>query len=355
MPNPLVSICVPTYNRAAALQESFKSILAQDYAPLEILISDNCSDDDTEAVCRRIEKADSRVRYVRQPRNLGLYGNHNFCFNESRGEFIAIFHDHDDRSPQLISESVAFLSRHPEAGVVCSDWELINQAGERIGVRDAPVQAITPGLDFIGQTIRSGRSSIGVPGALIRRSALGDIRLDEDAPIGFADFVVWFRLAERVAVGHIPKRLWRWRQERGSQSARTIESQAHDYYQNLTAYCDDHLTRWPEHADLVARWKADIRRYLFWALAFELGLHFRHEAGPPSKRPAALTLFEIMDYRLSEEQFRRVLYQLRAYRHGAFQHAALMMIEFLMRLKLTQPLAWLTYRHTWLRSLFGLR
>ena len=50
MRDPLVSICVPTYNRASLLRESLKSICGQDYAPLEILISDNCSDDETEQV-----------------------------------------------------------------------------------------------------------------------------------------------------------------------------------------------------------------------------------------------------------------------------------------------------------------
>jgi len=355
MASPLVSICVPTYNRASALRESLKSILAQDYAPLEIVISDNCSEDDTEQLCREAASQDPRVRYVKQPCNLGLYGNHNFCIEESRGEFVALFHDHDERSPYIIGEYVRFMAEHPEAGVVCSDWELINEAGEVVGIRDAHVNPITSGLEYISQTMRSGRSSIGIPGALIRKSALGSIRLSEQSPIGFGDFVLWFQLAERASVGHIPKRLWQWRQQRQSQSARTIESLAHDYYVNLTGYCDAHLTRWPEHAGLVARWKADIKRYLFWALAFEVGLHFRHAAGMASNRVNTLTLFEILDYRLSPEEFQRVQRQLSTYRAGAVQSAAYLIIDLLIRLKLTRPLAWATYHHASFRGLLGLR
>lgn len=355
MANPLVSICVPTYNRAAALKESLKSICAQDYSPLEILISDNCSDDETEQVCCQITREDPRVRYVRQPRNLGLYGNHNFCIEESRGEFLGLFHDHDERSPQIVSECVRFMTQHQDLGVVCSDWELINEAGEVIGVRDAHVKPITPGLEYISQTMRSGRSSIGVPGALIRRSVLGDIRFNEEGPIGFGDFVLWFQMAERASVGHIPKRLWRWRQQRHSQSARTIESLTHDYFLNLTGYCDAHLARWPQHADLVTRWKADIRRYLFWALAFEIGLHFRHASIMTSKRFYPLTLFEILDYRLSPEEFLRVWQQLQVYRTGSVQSAAYLVISLLMRLKFTWPLAWATYHYSSLRGLLGLR
>lgn len=355
MANPLVSICVPTYNRASALRQSMKSICGQDYAPLDILISDNCSDDETEQVCREIAQADPRVRYVRQPRNIGLYGNHNFCIDQSRGEFLALFHDHDERSLQIISKYVSFLRQHPEVGMVGSDWELINEAGEVIGVRDIQVKQITPGHAYISQTMRSGRSSIGIPGALVRRSALGDIRFDEQGLIGFGDFVVWFQLAERAAVGHINQRLWQWRQQCHSQSARTIESWTHDYDENLTRYCDAHLQRWPDHVEMVNRWKADIRRYLFWALTFDLGLHCRKEAALTSKRFHPLTLSEILDYRLTPEEIERVQQQMQVYRTGFVQAAALFVIGLLTRLKLTWPLGWATYAHPFLRGLLRLR
>jgi cellulose synthase/poly-beta-1,6-N-acetylglucosamine synthase-like glycosyltransferase len=82
---PLVSVCVPTFNRVDFLRESLATIVRLDYEPLEILISDNRSDDGTEALCRELEARDRRVRYVRQPSNIGLYGNHNFCIEASRG------------------------------------------------------------------------------------------------------------------------------------------------------------------------------------------------------------------------------------------------------------------------------
>lgn len=353
--NPLVSICVPTYNRAAFLRESLQTITRQDYAPLEILISDNCSDDVTEKVCREIARVDPRIRYVRHPCNIGLHGNHNYCIDASRGEFLCFFHDHDKRDLHIVSEYVSFLSQHPDVGVVCSDWELINDAGKRIGVRDHKVKPITPGLEYIDQTIRSGRSSIGIPGTMVRRSALGDVRFDEQAPVGFADFSIWFQMAETTAVGHISRRLWSWRQDPKSQSARTIESLTHDYYENLTHYCDAHLKRWPEHAKMVARWRSYIKRYLFWALAYEVGLYFRKGESLTSKHSSSRTLFEILNYRLTPEELQRVLKQLRAYRTGLVQYNAFALINILMRLKLTWPLAWVTQYHSSLRGLLGLR
>ena len=122
---PLVSICVPTYNRAAYLRQSLQTICAQKYRPLEILISDNASTDETEGICRRLESSDARIRYIRQSRNIGLYGNHNFCIQESRGAFVCLLHDDDQHHPEMISRYVAFLLRHPDVGIVCSNWRVM--------------------------------------------------------------------------------------------------------------------------------------------------------------------------------------------------------------------------------------
>lgn len=355
MDSLLVTICLPTYNRAVLLRESLRTICAQDYVPLEILISDDASTDETEQVCRRLAKTDPRVRYVRQPSRLGLYPNHNFCLNESRGEFVCLFHDDDQHHPQLISESVAFLLRHPEVGLVCSDWDLLDEGDVRVGVRDHRVPEVVPGLHYISQTIRSGRSSVGCPGAMIRRSALGSVRFREDGPIGFADFVVWFQIAEHVSVGHIKRRLWRYRLHRRSFSRRTIESLTHDYYENLNRYCDDHVGRWPGHARLVDRWRADINRYLFWALVYELGLHFRKLRATPARDALHRSVFEITDYSLTPQEVQRVREQLRRYRTGPFQSAAFVLLEVLLPLKLTWPLAWISQHAGSVRGVLGLK
>lgn len=354
MANPLVSICVPTRNRAASLRESLRSICAQDYSPIEILISDNASGDDTEQVCRELAQADSRIRYVRHSQNIGLHGNHNFCLDAGQGEFLCVFHDHDRRDPGIVSEYVAFLQSHPQVGVVCSDWELVDDADQQIGVRDHRVKAVTPGLEDISQTMRSGRSSIGIPGAMVRRSALGRARFGLDAPIGFGDFALWFRVAETWDIGHIHKRLWSWRQNRESHSARTVEAIAADYQQNLGQYCNEHLTRWPDRVRLVETWRASIRRYLFWALAYEVVLHFRRpRVGGSASEPRSL--FEIMDYTLTPEQFQHAIGQMKSYRTGAAEYMTFAVLCFLIRHHRMSYLAWVTRYQVELRTLLGLR
>ena len=353
MPNPLVSILVPTRNRSSQLEICLKGIQGQVYAPLEILISDNASEDRTEEVCRRAARDDSRIRYIRQDRNLGLYGNHNFLIEASKGEFLCFFHDHDERDPQITRIYSEFLQSHPEVGVVCSDWNLMGEKGEPLGTRIYPVREVTPGLEFIDETMRSGRSSVASASVIIRRSALGDIRFDTEGPLGFGDFIVWFRIAEQAAIGHIPQVLWTWRQGKEYGSARTIESMARDYAENLSRYCDEHLARWPGHGSRVARWRREIRRYLFWALAFEVGLYVRKTSGS-GRGEEQPTLFEILDYRLDPEAYRRAVDQMRAYRTGPVEKAAFFAILGLVRLKVTRPLAWATRNTELFRKLLKL-
>jgi hypothetical protein len=227
---------------------------------------------------------------------------------------------------------------------------------------------------------------------MIRRSALGDVRFDEAGAIGFGDFVLWFRIAESWAVGHVAKRLWNWTQEPNAQSVRRIVSLVEDYDRNITTYCDGFLARHPGEGALVERWRRSMRRYIFWALVFEVGLHFRGggpqgaalredggaqaavlrngdgdgstQGAAPARRTALYgpshsgrspTLFEIHRYQLTDDEFERALTRLSHYRTGADQNVVYAMLTTLVRLRMTWPLGWVTRHYDSMRVLLGLR
>lgn len=350
---PLVSICVPTRNRASVLRGNLENICGQDYPQLEIVISDNYSTDDTEQVCRAAAAADSRIRYMRQSRNIGLHGNHNFCMDQARGEFLCFFHDHDRHDPRLIRTYVDFMHRHPRVGLAGSDWELLDDDGHRLGVRAFPVREVTPGVEYTSRTIRSGRSSIGIPAAMIRAEALGATRFGIDAPIGFGDFPIWFRIAEEWDIGHVHERLSSWRQNAESLSLRPIVDIARDYQKNIGEYIEDHLQRHPGHVQLIETWRHSLRRYLFWALAYEVALHLRRRDG--TGQDHVRTLFEILDYRLTAEQFECALAEMKARRSGPTEHLAFAAIQAMIRLRLTSPFSWAVRHQGAFRGLLGLK
>ena len=90
---PLVSVVLPTYNRARTLSRAINSVLSQSYRNLELIIVDDASTDDTAAVVGSIE--DARIRYTRLPKNRGASHARNEGMRLASGSFIA-FQDSDD-------------------------------------------------------------------------------------------------------------------------------------------------------------------------------------------------------------------------------------------------------------------
>src|SRR5258708_14213213 len=72
---PLVTIGIPTYNRAALLARAVESAISQDYPRLEIIISDNASTDSTQAICADFARRDNRVKCIRRESNCNLIAN----------------------------------------------------------------------------------------------------------------------------------------------------------------------------------------------------------------------------------------------------------------------------------------
>ncbi len=115
---PRVSIGVPVYNGQNYLREALDSLLAQTYGDFEILISDNASTDQTQAICKEYASRDDRIRYERQVTNLGAAANYNRVFEMARGEFFK-WAAHDDVClPTFLERCVEALDNAGEGTVL---------------------------------------------------------------------------------------------------------------------------------------------------------------------------------------------------------------------------------------------
>jgi glycosyltransferase involved in cell wall biosynthesis len=113
--NPLVTFVVPCYNYAHLLPKCVNSILAQDYANLEILIMDNASPDSTPEVARSF--ADPRVRHVRNEVNIGAVGNFNKGLQLASGKYVWVLSADDLlRRTQVVSRYVEVMEQNPDLG-----------------------------------------------------------------------------------------------------------------------------------------------------------------------------------------------------------------------------------------------
>lgn len=112
-----VTIGLPLYNDARYLSKALDSLLAQSFTDFEILISDNASTDQSPQICAEYAKKDSRIRYVRQERNLGARDNFVFVLHQAGSEFFMWAASDDRWHPDFLQECVIALRRDPECAV----------------------------------------------------------------------------------------------------------------------------------------------------------------------------------------------------------------------------------------------
>ena len=115
-PEPLVSVVIPTFNRAPLLAEALRSVLAQTHTRIEVLVVDDGSTDDTAAVLRGVP--DPRVRYEWQPNAGRPAPARNRGIRSASGDLVAFIDDDDLWEPVLLERVVAALAAHPDVLLV---------------------------------------------------------------------------------------------------------------------------------------------------------------------------------------------------------------------------------------------
>jgi glycosyltransferase involved in cell wall biosynthesis len=107
MAPPLFSIVIPTYNRSELLQGTVRSVLGQSFRDFEVVVSDNCSEDDTRDVVNGFQ--DPRVRYVRTPHHTAIGDSWEFARGQARGSLVMMLSDDD----ALVRDALArFAEQH---------------------------------------------------------------------------------------------------------------------------------------------------------------------------------------------------------------------------------------------------
>ncbi len=107
--DPLVSVILPTYNRAATLDRAVRSVLLQDYRNFELIVIDDGSTDETSSYISTIQ--DKRLRYLRQERNQGVAAARNVGMAAAKGQLIAFLDSDDAWMPEKLARQVAQMQR----------------------------------------------------------------------------------------------------------------------------------------------------------------------------------------------------------------------------------------------------
>jgi glycosyltransferase involved in cell wall biosynthesis len=215
-PASLVSILIPAYN-TAFFEPALRSALSQTYPAIEIIVCDDSPGGQIKAIVDRFP--DTRVRFVRNARNLGFAGNFTQCFRLARGEYIKFLNDDDVLHPECVQRLAAGFSTHgPGVTLVTSKRRMINEHNQPLpdALATAPlanVESRMRGLDLGNHVLRHSTNFIGEPSTVLFRKDGVMIEPDNVFRLGGHDYVcladlsLWLRLLSRGDAVYLPDEL----------------------------------------------------------------------------------------------------------------------------------------------------
>ena len=199
-----VSICVPAYNHGAFIADALESALAQSFADVEVVVSDNRSTDNTRGVVERFLQRDPRVRYELAPKHVTMQANFNRCLQLARGEYVKFLCADDLLEAKCVERMLGALTGNPETKLVaCARRAFRGDTAHGRVLRYARGEVSCAGQAAIRRCFFLG-NLIGEPTAVMFRRA--------DARGGFSsrfvqlvDLELWFRLLESGGFAFIPE------------------------------------------------------------------------------------------------------------------------------------------------------
>lgn len=188
----LVTIVLPTYNRAPRLEAAIESCLGQSYSDIELIVVDDGSTDHTSEIVTTAMARDSRVRSLRQ-QNQGLPRALNAGFQASKGEFLTWTSDDNQYRETAVEIMVRGLIERPDVGLVYCDYELVNDLGEIVLRESHPDPRRLFRTNCVGACF------------LYRREVY--LTVGEYNPDFFLaeDYDYWLRVAPRFKMAHLPE------------------------------------------------------------------------------------------------------------------------------------------------------
>lgn len=206
-----LSICIPTYNRADLLKKVLISVSKQTVKPYEVVVVDNCSDDDTEAIVREFKD----VTYYRNERNLGFVGNWNRCIEVARGDFLAILHSDDLISPRWCESWMPILERYKDTNVgafFCDMFTVDINENAKIFYKLMFKGGVLGEVENIKVLWKHNLYGIPVSGAqVVRKSVFEKIGYFKDEYKTETDVFTILRLLNEFPVYYLPRHLFAYR------------------------------------------------------------------------------------------------------------------------------------------------
>jgi glycosyltransferase involved in cell wall biosynthesis len=230
---PLVSICIPTYNRADMVGKAIASALGQTYSNIEVIVVDNASTDNTEAIVAAF--SDNRLRYIRNSVNLGLFGNFNRCIEISGGKYIHILHSDDFIDPEFTRTCVRFLEEHPTIAMTFTSTRIFYKDVLQSKCVLFPTDMILKAPEGF-RCILLRRPLVSCPSVMIRKTVYDEIGgFSLEFPYS-ADLYQWLKISLMFDIAYVRDAFLNYREGDHTESYKHLFENPSGYLDTIKIY-----------------------------------------------------------------------------------------------------------------------
>ncbi|WP_449557210.1 glycosyltransferase family 2 protein [Huaxiibacter chinensis] len=187
--NDLISIIMPSYNSSKTIGHSIDSVIKQSYTNWELIITDDCSTDNTLTILNEYVSRDSRIRVFSNTVNSGAAVSRNNSIAESKGRYLAFLDSDDIWLPEKLSKQYTFMTLNNDVDFTFTAYEFIDVTGIRFG---RPVDLQGHELSFSYYDMLRKKATLGCSTVMLRKAAFKDCKM----PLirTGQDYALWLKL-----------------------------------------------------------------------------------------------------------------------------------------------------------------
>ena len=203
---PQVSIITPTYNCAEFIVQTIESVLAQSYTDWEMIISDDCSTDNTLEVIKPYLESDARIKYICNDKNSGAAITRNNALRLAQGRWIAFLDSDDLWHPEKLEKQIAFMEQNGYA-FSYTDYTLIDEQSHSLGQMVIGPNRITK----LGMYAYCwlGCLTVMYDSTVVGLVQIADIKKNND-------YAMWLKVVKKTECYRLPQSLAQYRKRSGS-------------------------------------------------------------------------------------------------------------------------------------------
>lgn len=240
--DPLVSVCIPSYNNENYITETVESVFDQSYRRIELIVSDDGSQDRSADILKQLKKRSPfpmTLNVVEQ--NQGLAANWNAVLSSANGAFVKILPGDDVLSPKCIEKQVTALQSSPESVLAFCGRKVTTRSGRHLLTARFFGNESLSQSQILKKCILTGTNVIGEPGAVLFSARLSrEIGEFDDTRPYVIDLQYWFRLLKHGGAVSQKDLMASFRIDQNL-SVRIGSSRK----QQFTALCEEYAQVWP--------------------------------------------------------------------------------------------------------------